>query len=98
MKICVVGLGYVGLPLVIEFAKIFPTIGFDINEKRIEELKKGNDWNGETAKAELDNPNLMYTYDPKKITESDFIIVTIPTPIDENFKPDLSFLKKALGA
>jgi len=94
-RICVVGLGYVGLPLALRFDKFFEVIGFDINKKRIFQLKKGKDCLGEVSEKELANSKILFTYDPQKIKEADFIIVCVPTPIDEFKKPDLSLLKSA---
>jgi UDP-N-acetyl-D-galactosamine dehydrogenase len=94
-KIAVVGLGYVGLPLAVKLAKYYPVIGFDINEKRIEELKQGIDRNKEVEKGEILNPNIVYTSDEKVLREADVIIVTVPTPTDKYKNPDLTPLKKA---
>ncbi len=95
MKICVVGLGYVGLPLAIEFAKVFPTLGFDINKKRIEQLKRGYDSSGEISNEILKNSTLKYIGDARKIKECNFIVINVPTPITKELKPDLSFVKNA---
>jgi len=94
-KICIVGLGYVGLPLAIEFAKFFDTIGFDIDEKRIAQLKQGIDPGKEVDSKTLKSSKLTYSSDPESIKNSDFIIVAVPTPINNNFKPDLTFVESA---
>ncbi len=94
-NVAVVGLGYVGLPLAIEMAKYFKTIGFDINEKRIATLKGGVDPNEEVANEDLKNSSLTYHYDPKILSESDFIIVAVPTPVDAHNNPDLTPVVKA---
>ena len=94
-KIAVVGLGYVGLPLAVAFAKHFPVIGYDINSQRIEELKKGIDRTKEVEKEELLNPNITYTSDEKLLKDADVIIITVPTPTDKHKNPDLRFLKEA---
>jgi len=94
-KICIVGLGYVGLPLAIEFSKIFPVIGFDISEKKIEELKKNIDSMNELTTEELKNANIFYTNNPSRIKEANFIIIAVPTPITKHKKPDLSYLESA---
>jgi UDP-N-acetyl-D-galactosamine dehydrogenase len=94
-NVAVVGLGYVGLPLAVEMAKYFKTIGFDINEKRIATLKGGVDPNGEVASEDLKNSSLTYHYDPKILSESDFIIVAVPTPVDSHNIPDLTPVVKA---
>jgi len=95
-KVCVVGLGYVGLPLAVEFSKIYPVKGFDKNEKRIEELEKGFDKTLEVSKESLDDAiNLTFTSNLEDIQESNFIVVTVPTPIDKEKNPDLSPLISA---
>lgn len=94
-RICVVGLGYVGLPLAVRFSKFFEVIGFDINKKRIFQLKKGKDYSGEISEKELANSKILFTHNPQKIKKADFIIVCVPTPIDKFKKPDLSHLKSA---
>ncbi len=93
--IAVIGLGYVGLPLAVAFAKHFPVIGFDINPTRIEELKKGIDRTGEVNKEDILNPNIVYTSDEKELQKADIFIVTVPTPTDKYKNPDLRFLKSA---
>ena len=97
IKICVVGLGYVGLPLAVKFAKHFKIVGFDINKKRIEELKNNYDRNLQINKKELEevSKNIEFTDEEDKIGEANIFIVTVPTPLTENKKPDLSFLKEA---
>ena len=94
-KICVVGLGYVGLPLAVEFAKYYTVAGFDVNKEKIEELKKGMDRTNEVSKKSLLKADLILTADPQDIKESDFIIVAVPTPIDDSKKPDLKYVKGA---
>jgi UDP-N-acetyl-D-galactosamine dehydrogenase len=95
LKIAVVGLGYVGLPLATALAKHFPVVGFDINPKRIEELKLGIDRTGEVSKEDIINPNIVYTADEKLLKTADVVIVTVPTPTDRYKNPDLTHLKKA---
>ncbi|MFA5101291.1 MAG: nucleotide sugar dehydrogenase, partial [Candidatus Omnitrophota bacterium] len=95
-KVAVVGLGYVGLPLALEFGKIVPTIGFDLNERRIKELKANNDRNNESSTQDLKTARyLEYTSDPKKLKEAKFIIVAVPTPINKNRQPDLFCVSSA---
>jgi UDP-N-acetyl-D-glucosamine/UDP-N-acetyl-D-galactosamine dehydrogenase len=92
-KIAIIGLGYVGLPLAVEFGKKFEVIGFDINQDRINELKTGLDSTLETTEEELkDSIYLRFTSNYDDIKESKTFIVTVPTPIDKNKNPDLSFL------
>lgn len=94
-QIAVIGLGYVGLPLAVALSKHFKLIGIDVSEKRINELKKGFDINNETTQEELDNKNLYFTSDFSKISDVKFVIVTVPTPVDKNKRPDLSPLYSA---
>ena len=95
-KIAIIGLGYVGLPLAVEFGKYFKTIGFDISESRIQELQVGNDSTLEVRPDELQEAKkLTYTKDTKDIQNCNIFIVTVPTPIDEHKKPDLTPLIKA---
>tara|TARA_B100000787_G_scaffold126177_1_gene95406 strand:- start:126 stop:1403 length:1278 start_codon:yes stop_codon:yes gene_type:complete len=95
-KIAIIGLGYVGLPLAVEFGKVFETIGFDINKSRIEELLGGKDSTLEVTSHELQEATkLSYTTDAKDIQNCNIFIVTVPTPIDEHKKPDLTPLVNA---
>jgi UDP-N-acetyl-D-glucosamine/UDP-N-acetyl-D-galactosamine dehydrogenase len=95
-KIAVIGLGYVGLPLAVEFGKKFKTIGFDINAGRVEELKQGFDRTLEVDSDELNDASMLqYACDVEAIKDCDFYIVTVPTPIDEHRQPDLTPLIKA---
>ena len=95
-KIAIVGLGYVGLPLAVEFGKVFETIGFDINKSRIKELLVGNDSTFEVEPHEFQEiTKLIFTSDPKDIKSCNIFIVTVPTPIDEHKKPDLTSLVNA---
>ena len=94
-KIAVVGLGYVGLPLAYEFSKVHDCIGYDISKKRIIELKKGVDKTEEYSKENILNSKLLFTNDAKDLIEKDFYIITVPTPLKKNNKPDLSPLKSA---
>ncbi len=94
-KISIIGLGYVGLPLAIEFAKEFNVIGYDISKKRVNELKKGIDSNDEFQSIEILKNKLKFTKDEDEINNSDFFIITVPTPLKKNNKPDLRPLKDA---
>ncbi len=95
-KIAVIGLGYVGLPLALALAKKFPEVyGFDINEKRIADLKAANDATGETETAELKNTKLKITSSLQDIARCTFYIVSVPTPIDDRRQPDLTPLQKS---
>ncbi|HUQ07628.1 MAG TPA: nucleotide sugar dehydrogenase, partial [Kofleriaceae bacterium] len=90
-KIAVIGLGYVGLPVAISFGRKLPTVGFDIRQKRIDELLKGHDETAETTADDLrSSTKLELTADPKRLHDCTFFIVAVPTPIDNNNRPDLS--------
>jgi len=89
-KICVVGLGYVGLPLAVELSNYFAVVGFDINKKRIDTLQKGSDPNHEVESAVLAKSSMKYSCDPAVIKAADFIIVAVPTPVDDHNIPDLT--------
>jgi UDP-N-acetyl-D-galactosamine dehydrogenase len=96
MKISVIGLGYVGLPLAVEFGKKFPTIGFDINASRISELREGYDRTLEVEPENLKAATMLsFTNLLDEISEANIYIVTVPTPIDKNRRPDLTPLIKA---
>lgn len=88
--ICVVGLGYVGLPLAVELSKYFKVIGFDINTARVTMLKKCKDPNREVDDEILCSTSLKYSQDPAIIKKADFVIVAVPTPVDSHNNPDLT--------
>jgi UDP-N-acetyl-D-galactosamine dehydrogenase len=95
-KIAIIGLGYVGLPLAVEFGRKRPVVGFDINRKRIDELVAGHDRTLETDSDELQQAkHLSFTTDIEALRECDCFIVTVPTPIDDRKQPDLIPLEKA---
>jgi UDP-N-acetyl-D-galactosamine dehydrogenase len=94
-KIAIVGLGYVGLPLAIALSHVFKVIGFDVKEKRITDLQKGYDHTGEISAEELLARDIEFTYDPKSLHTAKFIIVAVPTPVNEGTIPDLSLVEKA---
>ena len=96
IKLAIIGLGYVGLPLAVEFGRKRPVVGFDINQRRIDELKAGNDFTLETTQEELVAANhLTYTTNLDDLRVCNCYIVTVPTPIDAYKRPDLSPLIKA---
>ncbi|QXW26027.1 Vi polysaccharide biosynthesis UDP-N-acetylglucosamine C-6 dehydrogenase TviB [Acinetobacter johnsonii] len=96
LKIAIIGLGYVGLPLAVEFGKQVPVVGFDIHQKRIDELQSGQDHTLEVSSEELKQAAfLSYTTDLQQLSGCNFFIVTVPTPIDEYKQPDLTPLVKA---
>ncbi len=94
-KIAVVGLGYVGLPVAVAFGKQQEVVGFDINEKRINELKSGYDRTNEVLDEDLAKCNIKFTNRLEDLRKADFIIVAVPTPINKNNQPDLTPLIKA---
>ena len=112
VKISVIGLGYVGLPLAIEFSKFFPTVGYDINSKRIDELRQGKDHTLELDDLDIKknlvdlNPSINQNgFYPSNLIEdiknSNFYIVTVPTPVDKNNRPNLNpliFACKTVGS
>lgn len=98
-KIAVIGLGYVGLPLAVEFGKRFTTLGFDIDAGRVEALIDGHDRTREITKTELASAeHLTFTADQSMLSDYNVYIVTVPTPVDEANRPDLSPLEKASDA
>ena len=96
LQLAIIGLGYVGLPLAVEFGKIRKVIGFDINDSRIDELRQGRDSTLETDYQELASATLLtFTNDPDELRSSNCFIVTVPTPIDQHKRPDLTPLMRA---
>jgi UDP-N-acetyl-D-galactosamine dehydrogenase len=96
LKIAIIGLGYVGLPLAVEFGRKMDVVGFDINQQRIDELRLGIDSTLETSKEDLDSTrNIIFTTDVDYLRNCTCYIVTVPTPIDEYKRPDLTPLLKA---
>jgi UDP-N-acetyl-D-glucosamine/UDP-N-acetyl-D-galactosamine dehydrogenase len=95
-KVGIIGLGYVGLPLAIEFSRKNKVIGFDLNKKRISELTKGKDTNNEVLNTKIKNlKNIEFSYNDNKLKNCDIFIVTVPTPVDNKNLPDLRLIKKA---
>lgn len=94
-SIAIVGLGYVGLPIAVAFGKHAPVLGFDINKAKIDELRKGVDRTGEVSRQDLKRSRVRYTSDPTDLKTADFVIVAVPTPINEALQPDLTALQKA---
>ena len=93
IKIAIIGLGYVGLPLALEFGKKYLTTGFDINEKRIQELNFGIDSTLEHSLQEIKNAtHIKFTNTLQEIKDCNFFIITVPTPVDSNNNPDFEFL------
>ncbi len=95
-RISVIGLGYVGLPLAIEFGRILPTVGFDIDPNRVDELARAHDRHGESTADEIRAATqLLLTTDPQRLADANVHIVTVPTPVDDANRPDLSPLETA---
>ena len=96
IRIAIIGLGYVGLPLAVEFGKQLPTLGFDINTQRIDQLRAGHDRTRETTPDELASATqLQFSTDPAALAACNIFIVTVPTPVDHDKRPDLTPLIKA---
>lgn len=89
-KIAVMGLGYVGLPIAVSFAKKAEVIGYDINQRKIESYKKGEDVTQEVGREVLKSISIDFTTDERRLCEASFIIVAVPTPINSDHTPDLS--------
>ena len=94
-KLAVIGLGYVGLPIALEFAKKISVIGFDINQSRIELMKKGIDPSDELDKQAFENCDIVFTNSLDVLRDANFFIVAVPTPVDEHNVPDLTPVEKA---
>ncbi|MCB9930578.1 MAG: nucleotide sugar dehydrogenase [Alphaproteobacteria bacterium] len=95
-RIAVIGLGYVGLPVALAFARSFPgTIGFDIDRSRVAALQQGDDWTGECEPEVLEQSALTFSADPADLRDATFFIVAVPTPIDANNQPDLRAVQGA---
>src|SRR5690606_21523150 len=94
-SIAVIGLGYVGLPLALEFAKKYKVVGFDINPKRVDMLNRKEDPSKEVDPSEFDNKNIVFSHQLEDIRDCQFYIVAVPTPIDDGKNPDL---KPLVGA
>ena len=93
IKICVIGLGYVGLPLARLFSTKYPTVGFDMNQSRVDALNSGHDAtlevSDELLKDAIDNHGFRCTTDIEQIRDCNFYVVAVPTPVDDNNRPDL---------
>lgn len=94
-KLALIGLGYVGLPIALAFARKIDVIGFDINEKRVEMMRQGIDPSNELDAAAFENCSIEFSYDLEKLKEARFYVVAVPTPVDKHNVPDLSPVVKA---
>jgi UDP-N-acetyl-D-galactosamine dehydrogenase len=94
-RVAIVGLGYVGLPIAVAFGKKEPVIAFDINAARVAELKAGYDRNQDIPKSDFEGALAEYTTDPARLAAADFIIVAVPTPVDQAKRPDLTPLLRS---
>ena len=96
VKIAVIGLGYVGLPLAVEFGRRYDTVGFDVKPQRLQELRQGEDRTLETSREELQAAvHLRYSSEPSELKDREVFIVTVPTPVDKHNRPDLTPLIRA---
>ncbi len=95
ITVSVVGLGYVGLPVAVAFGKVRRTIGFDINKKRIDELKAGYDRTNEISPGDLKAANILFTSEIADLKTANFHIIAVPTPVDKANQPDLSLMLRA---
>src|SRR5205823_3889532 len=94
--IAVIGLGYVGLPIAVAFARAYENVvGFDISKRRIEALRHHQDWTEEVSTEELKNSTLKITSDPEGLKGNSFFVITVPTPVDHLHRPDLGSIKSA---
>lgn len=94
-KLSVIGLGYVGLPVALAFAKKFSVIGFDINEHRIDLIKKGIDPSEELEPADFEHTDIHFTAQPADLQQAHFHVIAVPTPVDQHKVPDLTYLRSA---
>lgn len=94
-KIAICGLGYVGLPVAVAFARCFEVIGFDVDSRRIEHLQAGNDWTGEIDREALQASTMCFTDKVADLAGCDFFVVAVPTPVDDGCRPDFSLLQHA---
>lgn len=94
-RVAVIGLGYVGLPVVVHFSKYYSVIGFDQSSQRIEQLKKGIDHTNEISSPQLNQNNIVFTDQDSDLQHANFYIIAVPTPIDKANQPDLTCLKQA---
>src|SRR6266446_2951184 len=94
-KLAIIGLGYVGLPIALAFAKKISVIGFDINPHRIALMKKGVDPSNELSKETFDGCDIEFAYDINELRKANFFIVCVPTPVDDHSVPDLKPLLRA---
>ncbi len=95
-RVAVVGLGYVGLPLAVEFGRYFPTVGFDIKQRRIAELRENRDSTREVDGKDIEAAEqLRFTADPDEMSDSNVYVITVPTPLDQYNQPDLTPLQSA---
>src|SRR6218665_2646693 len=94
-KLAVIGLGYVGLPIALEFARKVSVIGFDINQKRVDMMRKGEDPSKELEASAFENADILFTSSIEDLKEARFFIVAVPTPVDDHKVPDLTPVQKA---
>ena len=97
IKICVIGLGYVGLPVALGISSKFETLGFDISKKRIKELSVKFDSNREYSKSHFDRKKIKFSNNLKDLKNPNVYIICVPTPVKKNNLPDLSYIKKSVS-
>ena len=95
MNLCIIGAGYVGLPLTIEFSKFYKVNCYDVNSDRINQLRKGIDVNQQFKKKQILKKNIIFSNKVKILENNNLFIITVPTPINKNKTPNLNMLKKA---
>ncbi len=95
IKVCIIGLGYVGLPICLKISSFFNTVGFDINKKRIQLLNKGLDVNNEFKKKDFVKKKIFFSSNQKDLAKCNFYIICVPTPITKSKKPDLIYIEKS---
>src|SRR5690606_3144829 len=95
-KVAVIGLGYVGLPLALEFGRVMPTLGYDISATRVERLREGLDVTGEATPGQFASASMLtLSHDPASLADADILIVAVPTPVDKAHRPDFGPLVSA---
>ena len=97
IKICVIGLGYVGLPICLKLAETFEVVGYDINKNRVLDLSNGIDKNDEFSKNEIKKNRVFFTNNLINVKNVNFYIICVPTPIDKRKKPNLEYVKESFN-
>ena len=95
IKLGIIGLGYVGLPVAVAFARVFDVLGFDVDRRRVDALRSGVDWTGEISPEDLERSSLQFTTEAPDLQSCNFFVVAVPTPVDEKHNPDFAMLESA---